>query len=54
MRHDLLQLTSTVLAPGVGLARAQQPAAPPEPQQQPQQEKVQETPSGKTGKDEAR
>ncbi len=51
MRHDLLRLTSTVLAllAGVVLARAQQPAAPPEPQQQPQQEKAQETPSGKAG-----
>ena len=51
MRHDLLRLTSTVLAllAGVVLARAQQPAAPPEPQQQPQQEKAQETRSGKAG-----
>jgi hypothetical protein len=54
MRYAVLRMTSTALAVmgGIALAAAQQPAPAAEPQQQSQQEKAQQTPSGQTGKEE--
>jgi hypothetical protein len=54
MRHDSLRAGAFVLAflGGIGLAAAQQPPAPAEAQQQHQQDKAQQTPSGKAGKEE--
>jgi glucose/arabinose dehydrogenase len=51
MRNHLLQTSTIVLAllGSVAIAAAQQPSPPADPQQQPQQEKAQQTPSGKLG-----
>jgi Protein of unknown function (DUF1236) len=52
MRNEFLQTAAVALAllGGASLALAQQPPA--EPQQQPQQDKAQQTPSGQAGKEE--
>jgi hypothetical protein len=54
MRSELLRTTAMALAllAGASLAIAQQPAPPTEPQQQSQQDKAQQTPSGQAGKEE--
>jgi hypothetical protein len=54
MRHDPMRSGAFVLAflGGIGLAAAQQPPAPADAQQQHQQDKAQQTPSGKAGKEE--
>src|SRR5215475_3206816 len=54
MRSNLLRASAIVvsLLAGAGLALAQQPAPPADGQQKSQQEKAQQTPSGKTGTEE--
>src|SRR5262245_11259466 len=54
MQSRLLRTSAMVLAllGGVAVAAAQQPSPHPDAQQQSQQEKAQQTPPGKTGKDE--